>query len=184
MMYLKIPEILTVETAQQIPLQKIPKTGMAAILRDWMKSRTGTKTQRRFTIQQICDALCVATGDQHQAVANTLGDFIKRGEVISQINKKYNRRQLIYNLDWKKAKKGTQNQKIYKAMYVSQSFAATDIQRLAGEKERCWIDKIIRQLKKDGHIQQISRRRCAHGAGAESVYHIVNRDKFKLECMK
>jgi phage replication-related protein YjqB (UPF0714/DUF867 family) len=69
-------------------------------------------------------------------------------------------------------------------MYVSQSFAVTDIQRLAGEEDRCWIDKIVRQLKKDGHLQLICRRKCVHGVGAENVYHIVNRDKFKMERMK
>jgi hypothetical protein len=163
---------------------RIPKTGMSAILRDWMKSRTGTKAQRRFTIRQICDALVVMTGKQHQSVSNALTDFVKRGEVISRYNKKHNRRQYIYNSDWRKAKKGTQNQKIFKAMYVSQSFAVTDIQRLAGEEDRNWIDKIVRRLKKDGHLQKIGRRLCAHGAGVEAIYHIVNRDKFKLETMK
>lgn len=163
---------------------KIPKTGLSAILRDWMKSRTGTKVQRRFTIAQICDALVVMTGKQHQAVSNALTDFVKRGEVISRYNAKHNRRQYIYNLDWRKAKKGTQNQKIFKAMYVSQSFAVTDIQRLAGEEDRNWIDKIVRRLKKEGHLQKIGRRLCAHGSGSEAIYHIVNRDKFKLECMK
>jgi hypothetical protein len=163
---------------------KIPKTGLSAILRDWMKSRTGTKAQRRFTIAQVCDALCVMTGKQHQKVACALGDFISRGEVIAYQLKKRNRRQLIYNLDWEKAKKGTQNQKIFKAMYVSQSFAVTDIQRLAGEEDRNWIDKIVRRLKKDDHLQKIGRRLCAHGTGVEAIYHIVNRDKFKLECMK
>jgi hypothetical protein len=171
--------------------KSIPKTGLSAILRDWMKSRTGTKAQRRFAIRQICDALVVMTGKQRQAVSNALTDFVKRGEVISYQMKKCGgrppmrvARQYIYNLDWRKAKKGTQNQKIFKAMYVSQSFAVTDIQRLAGEEDRNWIDKIVRRLKKDGHLQKIGRRLCAHGTGVEAIYHIVNRDKFKLECMK
>lgn len=172
-------------------MEKIPKTGLAAIMRDWMKTRTGTKTQRRFTIQQICEALAVTTAVQHQAIANTLGDFIKRGEVTSYYNrptgrngKKANRRLYLYCQDWQKALKGHLNRKVFKAMYVSQTFTITDLQRLTGIQDRCWFDKIGRQLKKDGHIEQIQRRRCAHGSGAEAVYHIVDRDKFKLEVMR
>jgi hypothetical protein len=170
--------------------EKIPKTGMAAILRDWMKSRTGTKAQRRFTVPQICEALCVQTGEQHQQVAQALGDFVKRGEVASYLDKRNRRqsgrvsRKYLYTQDWRKELKGKLNRKIFKAMYVSQNFAITDLQRLTGLQDRAWLDKLTRRLKKDGHIQQISRRLCAHGAGAEAVYNIVNRDKFKLECMK
>jgi hypothetical protein len=170
---------------------KIPKTGLSAILRDWMKSRTGTKMQRRFTVAQICEALAVATGAQHQKVRNALGDFEERGEVKSYLNKRKGgrsplrvTRQYLYCHDWQAELKGKINRKVFKAMYVSQSFAASDIQRLTGLQDRCWVDKLIRQLKKDGHLQQVSRRPCAHGAGAEAVYHIVNRDKFKLEVMR
>lgn len=162
---------------------KIPKTGLAAVLRDWMKSRTGTKTQRRFTVQQACEALGVGTAAQHQAVANALSDFEDRKEVTSWVTK-HNRRHFLYVQDWRKVLTGHLNRKIYKAMYVSHDFAITDIQRLTGLADRCWLDKIARQLKKSGHIQQVQRRLCAHGAGAETVYHIVNRDKFKLEVMR
>lgn len=93
-------------------------------------------------------------------------------------------RQYIYVGDWRKVLKGNLNRKIFKAMYVSGQFAITDLQRLTGLQDRAWLDKITRQLKKDGHIQQINRRRCAHGAGAECIYHIVHRDKFKLEVMR
>lgn len=163
---------------------KTHKTGLAVSMRDWMKARTGTKPQRRFTIGQICEALVITQGYQHQKVANALYDFERRGEISSRFNQKHNRRQYFYNSEWCKEKRGKQNQKIYKAMYVSQSFAVTDIQRLSGVAIRASIDKIVRRLKKGGYLQQIARRLCAHGAGAEKLYHIINRDKFKLECMK
>jgi hypothetical protein len=164
----------------------IPKSGLTKIMRAWMSARahSGPKTKQRFTVEQLCTELDVKAGSEHQKVRNALGDFEKRGEITSRYNRKHNRRQYYYNHNWRKAKKGTQNQKIFKAMYVSQSFAVTDIQRLAGEEDRCWIDKIVRHLKKDGLLQKISKRLCAHGAGSEAVYHIVNRDKFKLENMK
>lgn len=166
-------------------VNKIPKTGLAMNLRFWMMARIGTKAQRRFTIEQVCEALsCLGTHTDRQKISNVLYDFEQRGEVISSINKKCNRRQYLYCHDWRKELKGKINRKIFKAMYVSQSFAVTDIQRLAGMPDRNWIDKLIRQLTKDGYVQRISRRICAHGAGAENVYHIVNRDKFKLEMMR
>ncbi|MFA5075618.1 MAG: hypothetical protein WC436_05975 [Candidatus Babeliales bacterium] len=164
-------------------MKGIPKTGLAAAIRDWMQSRTGTKAQRRFTVTQICEALCVMTARQHQQVANALSDFQDRGEVES-FTDKHNRRQYLYVQDWGKALRGHLNRKIYKAMYVSYQFAVTDLQRLTGLQDRCWLDKLVRQLKADGYIQQSSRRLCAHGSGAEAVYHIVNRDKFKLEVMR
>lgn len=167
----------------------IPKTGLSAIMRDWMKSRTGTKAQRRFTVQQICHALNITIAKQHQAVANALTDFIKRGEIESCLYKtKRGRltpiRQYVYVLDWKKELKGKINKKIFKAMYVSQTFSVTDLQRLTGITERNWFDKLIQRLVKDGHIQQVQRRFCAHGAGAENVYHITDRDKFNKEMMR
>lgn len=193
---IKIPEIFTIEAAIELittdPVfnkQNIPKTGLAAIMRDWMKSRTGTKAQRRFTVEQMCNALLVPTGKDHQNVSKTLGDFVRRGEVQVCQTTKRNRRQLkvrqfIYVGDWRKELKGRLNRKIFKAMYVSGNFAVTDIQKLTGLEDRCWIDKTVRQLKKDKYIKQISRRLCAHGSGAEAVYHIVDRDKFRLEVMR
>jgi len=164
-------------------LLKIPKTGLALNMRLWMIARTGTKAQRRFTVEQICAALNIPAGKQHQAIACALGDFITRGEVQSWVDKR-NRRQFIFIQDWQSALKGHLNRKIYKAMYVSQTFAVTDLQRLTNIQDRCWLDKLVRQLKVDGQIQQIQRRICAHGSGAEAVYHIVNRDRFKLEVMR
>jgi hypothetical protein len=162
---------------------KIPKTGLAGRMRDWMKSRTGNRCQRRFTITELCAELGIQPGKDHQSARNTMLEFCRRGEVESYFRKKHKRRQYVYVHDWTRANQGKQNQRIFKAMYVSTSFAVTDIQRLSGVKERDWIDKIVRRLKKGGYLQQIARRICAHGAGAEKLYHIINRDKFKLEVM-
>jgi len=166
------------------PQNKVPKTGLADRMRAWMKARTGNKTQRRFTIAQMCEALNVEPGEQHATLVNALTDFIRRKEVESYTTEKHNRRQYLYVHDWRKELKGKINRKLFKAMYVSQDFTVTDVKRLTGLTDRNWIDKVIRKLKEDKHVQQVFRRRCAHGAGAEAVYHIMNRDKFKLELMK
>lgn len=184
MTLLKIPKILNVETASNIKFPKVAKTGLAANMRNWMKARTGTKAQRRFTIGQICDALNIKEGKDHQAVSVALLDFVRRKELETYFNKKHKRRHYLYVHDWRKELKGKLNRKIFKAMYVSGDFSATDIKRLTGLDDTSWIHKSIRKLKAEGYIQQISRRLCAHGAGAEIIWHVVNRDKFNLEKLR
>jgi len=163
---------------------KIPKSGLANIMRAWMKARTGTIVERRFTTREMVEPLSISTSDVRAKLRDALKDFIARGEVKVLIYKKCKRRQYIYIHDWRKDLNGVLNKKIFKAMYVSNNFAVTDIQRLTGIKDRHYLDRITRKIKKEGHLQQIQRRRCIHGAGTENILHIVNRDKFKLECMK
>jgi hypothetical protein len=163
---------------------KIPKSGLARLIRDWMKARTGTIVERRFTTREMIEALGVLTAHVRAKLRDALKDFIARGEVKVLIYKKYKRRQNIYIHGWRKDLKGILNKKIFKAMYVSNNFTVTDIQRLTGIKDRHYLDRITRKIKKDGHLQQIARRPCAHGAGTENIYHVTNRDRFKLEIMR
>lgn len=166
-------------------LSNTHKFGLASRMRAWMATRTGTKAQRRFSIAQMCEALQITPGKQHEKIATALYDFERRGELVAYMSKKHNRRQYLYVQDWQKMLRGQINRKIFKAMYVSGDFfAVTDIQRLTAITERDFIDKLVRQLKASGHIQQIQRRRCAHGAGAETIYHVTDRDKFKIEVMR
>ena len=165
------------------PGNKIPKTGLADVLRDWMISRGSSAGARRFYMRELCEALCVPTGDERQKARMALYDFVARGEVIFRVNRKRKRRHYLYNLKWCKAQKGKINKKMFKAMYVSATFAVTDIQRLAGIEDRNWIDKKMRWLKKEGYLQQVGRRLCAHGSGAEKLWRVADRDRFKLELM-
>lgn len=162
----------------------VPKSGLAARMRAWMAARTGNKAARRFTVADICDALGATPGKEHDKILKALLDFERRGEIERYYNKKYKRRQLLYVQDWRRVLRGTINRKIYKAMYVSGSFAVADLQRLTGLQERDYLDKLTAELKKSGYLQAVQRRRCAHGAGAETVWHVVNRDRFKLEVMR
>lgn len=173
--------------------KKAPKTTLAKRMRAWMAARTGTKAERRFTITQLCEALEIPEGPMHQKVANAIYDFERRGELQHYNVKapaKYRRaekvdqRHYLYITDWHAVLKGNINKKIYKAIYVSGDFTVTDIQRLTGLQDRDWLDRIVPKLRNGGHIQQINKRLCGHGAGAETVYHVVNRDKFKLEVMR
>jgi hypothetical protein len=169
------------------PGNKIPKNGLTTRMRNWMQARTGSIGARRFFSRELYVALDIPEGYERQKARNALTDFLTRGEVSFRFNRKRKRRHYLYNLTWRRALKGKINRKIFKAMYVSTSFAVTDIVRLVGikkQKERNWTDKVTRRLIKEGYLQQISRRLCAHGSGAEKVYRVVDRDRFNLELMK
>ncbi|MGD0020795.1 MAG: hypothetical protein ABSC54_00685 [Smithellaceae bacterium] len=165
----------------------VKKTNLAKRMRAWMRSRTGSVGERRFFSRELYVALGIPEGYERQKVRNALTDFLLRGEVTFRFNRKRKRRHYLYNQTWRRALKGRINRKIFKAMYVSSSFAVTDIVRLVGikkQKDRNWADKIVRRMVKEGYLQQVARRLCAHGSGAEKVYRVVDRDRFNLELMK
>jgi hypothetical protein len=157
---------------------KTPKTGLAAGMRDWM-----SKQRKPFTAGMVADALDTLPGAARGRVRNALGDFVARAEVFPA---KRIRGQIFYayNRAWHRVHKGLLNRRIFKAMYVSGQFTVADIQRLAEAPDRSWVDKVSRTLKKDGLIRSVGRRPCAHGIGAEIIYHIPDRDRFRLEVMK
>jgi hypothetical protein len=186
-MLLKVPKILTAETAQAMKIPT-PKTGLAGRMREWMKAQS-----RPFTKRDVYLGLGVDCPADRSTLRNAVPDFEARGEIILQPPDKRNRRQDInhyrYNPAWQGAQKGALSPRISKAMYVSGTFAATDIVRLCQKPEeeefdRSWIDKTVRRLRRSGHLAIVGRRLCAHGAGAEALYHVTDRDKFRLEVMR
>ena len=163
----------------------VPKTGLAGRLRDWMKAQ-----KRPFQQRDIYLALGITDTSERNSVYKAVRDFKRRGEVVQLPPDKRNRRQNTryrYAQGWKGSQAGSVRPRIYKAMYVAGTFTANDIIRLCqrpGESvSRDWIDKIIRRLRKSGYLNQVGRRPCAHGAGAESIYHVTDRDRFRLEVM-
>jgi len=163
-------------------LSKTPKTGLADRMRAAMKARNG-----KFVPVQLADDLGLPKGKERDKLRNALGDFVKRGEILQVLDKR-NRRQIFYryNDKWRRPFQGTINKKVFKAMYVSiEAFAVTDIQRLSGAKKRSHVEKIVKRLVEAGYLQNVGRRACAHGAGAETLYNVplAGRDKFRLEVM-
>lgn len=160
---------------------KAPKTGLAARMRAWMKEQT-----RPFTKRDVYIALGIESPADRAVLRNAVPDFERRGEIILQPPDKRNRRQDInryrYNQKWKGGQKGSKSPRIFKAIYVSGTFAVTDIQRLC-DLERSWVEKTVRRLKREGHLAIVGRRLCSHGAGAEALYHVADRDKFRIEVM-
>jgi len=156
------------------------KTGLASRMREWMKGRS-----RPFTGKMLYDGLGIEDWDERQKVHNSLGDFLRRGELTEHRFAHRNRRQnepkrYRYNHKWRRAPKGKLNAKIFKAIHVSGNFAASDIERLT-DSTRNHAEKQIRKLREAGYITIIARRKCA--SGVENIYHVADRDKFRTEVM-
>lgn len=158
----------------------VHRTYLVARMRDWMKTQSWP-----FSLSQLCTALNLSAHDRDQA-AKAIRDFLRRDEIRTAPAKRNQRQtRYRYNRQWhRKHRAGVSDIKIYKAMYISHRFAVTDIQRLAGLPSRSWIDQLARRLRKAGHLTVVSKRICAHGSGVELIYHIPNRDKFRIEVMK
>lgn len=186
-MYLKIPEILTAMTAGDMDMKdRVPKTGLAKRMRAWMKGR-----KRPFGISEIYSGLLLPAGKERAKAANAMPDFLNRGEIV-RVSDKQNRRQPAqkyrYNHAWQSGHKAGQIEgKICKAMRLisfHEPFAVSDIQRLTGLTERNYIDKLTRRLLADGHLKREGSRSRATSYGKETLYRVVNADRFRVEVMR
>jgi hypothetical protein len=155
--------------------RSIPKTGLAGRMRAWMSGREG-----RFALRELYEALGIPPGLPRERAARDLRDFVRRGEVIRDNDGRCNGNRYRYVGMSVKPAAGLRA-RILKAMYLSSRFALSDIVRLSGAPDRNYVHKIARPLRKGGYIQAVGRRLCAHGAGAEAVYYIPDRDRFRLE---
>ena len=154
---------------------KIKKTGLAARIRAALKPR-----ERACSRGMLCMMLGMERGEARQSVNSALQDFFERDE-IRLTPKGF----LKYNHAWRRADKSPLKDKILKAMYVQAGwFATTDIRKLVSDAEKSHVEKTIRRLWKGGRLQRVDRRICAHGAGAEWLYNITDRVKFRCEIMK
>ncbi|HNR13963.1 MAG TPA: hypothetical protein PKM59_11680 [Thermodesulfobacteriota bacterium] len=152
------------------------KTGLAARMREWMKQQT-----KPFSRGIICQELNVAAGKEHEHLSTAITDFVNRGEVIALLG---NPLIYKYNHAWRPASKGSIKPKILKAIYVSiVSFTVADIQKLSGAPDKSLVTKTVKKLKDAGHLTILGSKLCAHGAGAETIYKVTNREKFKIEML-
>ena len=153
----------------------VPKTGLASRVRDWMQSR-----KRPFTTHRMYEGLNLARGVERARAYEAISDFLKRGEVEYIDRGKYR-----YNHSFRKGVNAPLTAKILKGIYVSISeFSASDIRRLTEAVDVRYVQRIIRQLVSKGYIRKVGRRNCVHGAGVETLYSIVNRDRFRIEVME
>ena len=153
-------------------------------MRAWMKGR-----KYPFTPRMIYDGLRATDRDTRMKIGNSLSDFPGRGEIYEFITPlaKQKRRQNIkkykYNHAWRRAPKGKDRARILKAAYVSaMEFAASDIERLSGAG-RSHVEKTIKSLLITGDIIVVGRRTCSAGVGAEQLYNIADRIRYRVEVM-
>jgi len=142
--------------------------------------------EKPFTALEVAIGLGVPPGRQREDVAKAVRDFVRRGEIIELApdqRRKRKKKRFLYNHEWRKKQKGVLNRRIFKAMYVCGSFTVSEVVRLTGLK-RDWVDRLVPRLRKSGFIIPVARRLCAHGAGAERIYHIPDRDRFRLEVLR
>lgn len=144
-------------------------------MRAWMSGREG-----RFALREIYEALGIPPGLPRERLARDMRDFVRRGEVICDNDGRCNGNRYRYVGRPVEPATGLR-EKILKAMYLSARFALSDIVRLSGAPDRNYVHKIARSLRKGGYIHAVGRRLCAHGAGAEALYYIPDRDRFRLE---
>jgi len=146
-------------------------------MRSWMALQ-----KRSFSAMQVNVALKLKPGWERDQGSKALRDFLRRGEISIAPNKNGDRLYL-YNKGWKTIGKGMLKPKVLKAIYVSNIFTVNDIQRLSEAPDRSHLDKIIKKLVSGGFLRIVGRQVCGHGAGVERQYHIVNREKFRLELL-
>lgn len=144
-------------------------------MRAWMSGREG-----RFALRELYEALGIPPGLPRERAARDLRDFVRRGEVIRDNDGRCNGNRYRYVGMSVKPAAGLRA-RILKAMYLSSRFALSDIVRLSGAPGSSYVRKIAKSLRRGGYIQPAGRRLCAHGAGAEAVYYIPDRDRFRLE---
>jgi hypothetical protein len=151
------------------------RTGLAARmraeLRAWARPRPGVA---------LYGALGMEHGPARQGINQALRDFERRGEITRTPSGL-----IKYNHAWKRADPSPLKDKILRAMYVQgASFASTDIRRLVAEAEKSYVEKTIRRLLRNGYLLRVGRRLCGHGSGAEWLYNIPNRVRFRIDVMR
>ncbi len=150
---------------------KIPKTGLARRMREWMRGRT-----RPFTLGALGKALGTGGGSARKRAARALRDFAARGEVVRAGSA------FRYNPGWRRKQTGVILPRILKAMYLSVTFTAAEIVRLSGAGDKSHAGKTIRRLRRAGFVG-VSGRRPLTGGGAENIYTIADRVKFRTDLM-
>lgn len=152
-----------------------PKTGQAKSMREWMRNM-----DRAFTTRRMCNELGIPRGRERERARNTLCDFQGRGEVERTPTGMFR-----YNHAWRRGSTAPLKARILKAMYVSVSaFSLSEIRVRAEAPDRGYVHRIARVLREGEYIVQVGRRTCAHGAGAERIFNIVNRERFRVEVMR
>jgi hypothetical protein len=119
-------------------------------------------------------------GQARQILKRALRDFEARGEIAQTPSGL-----IKYNHAWRRSDKSPLKDKILRAMYVQgRDFSSTDIRRLVADAEKSYVEKSIRRLLRNGYLLRVGRRLCGHGSGAEWLYNIADRVRFRIDVMR
>lgn len=169
---------------REAAVKTIPRTGLAGRMRTWMSEH-----ERSFTKTDICEGLDIPPGKGREKVAMVIRDFVRRREIIPGPEKRKRRQNLFryrYNQAWKPDRPAHLAEKAYKAMRLisfKEGFALSDIEKTTGQS-RNYIDILAKELLTAGHIRKEGYRPRSGSYGRETVYRVVNTDRFLIEVMK
>ena len=148
--------------------------GLAERLRAWMRGREG----REFTPAQAIQGLGLKPGPEGDPVRRAVLDFYRRGEVMRVSAGLYR-----FDAAWRPAPPSDEAARLYRAMYVSRSFGVSDLVRLTQDQVsvKC-ARKTVRRLAERGYLRPDGRQKTCQ-TGAERVWRIVDRDKFRIDLL-
>ena len=155
----------------------VQKTGLAGMMRAEMQRR-----RKPWRPVEIAEALGIEPGPERERVARSLNDFVRRGE--ARIVGKDGRGGLyLYNQAYKPAGQPSDlKRKIVKAIYVSGTCTSAEIERLAG-CSRSHVQKTIKSLVNAGLVESVGQKKREKYYGLETVYRVIDRDRFRREAM-
>jgi hypothetical protein len=152
------------------------RDGLAGAIRDVMKG-----SRYPLTYGGLYERLSAKPGSERARILNAVrGDFMLRGEII-----KTESGRIKYNHKWRKGYASPYRDKVIKAISLQTGvFTYKDIINLIEGVERNYIEEIMRELVKQGHVTREGRHTTPGVSGFVFLYRVADRLKFRLEVME
>lgn len=135
--------------------------------------------------RSIGDITVAVDPEARGTIAKTIRNFIKRGELEQRYEKCGSpcreRLQVRYLAPLPKRRPRKIKARVLKAAYVSESFTSRDLARLSGV-EIGYVCRVLRDLASAGAISRIGRK--TGQSSNLTIWHINDRDKFRVEVMR
>lgn len=153
-----------------------PRDGLAAEIREVMKG-----SRYPLTYAGLYERLKAKPGAERARILNAVrGDFMLRGEIIRTESGR-----IKYNHKWRKGYASPYRDKVIKAISLQTGvFTYRDIISLIEGVERNYIEEIMRDLVKRGHVTREGRHTTPGVSGFVFLYRVADRLKFRLEVME
>lgn len=164
------------------------KTGLTAKMRGWMQDiRTPFSAGAIFVA--LADKAIVAgqSPAPRKKILKCLEQFRARGEIIF-LQKIPGRGGGINFYRYAApprppGRRGAGISRICKAVYICITFTVAEVAQLAECRDYTYAARVIRCLERGGLIKKIGIRKNRGGAGNANLYHVPDRDRYKLEVL-